>query len=71
MPLRSMKLKLALREQLLESSRELAAEDSAQCMNRQEESARAIDPPGAVGSQAAGGNDVVNMRMMTSTPTIP
>ena len=43
---------------------ELAAEDAAQCVNRQEEAARGIDPSGAVESQAAGGNDVVNMGMM-------
>ena len=59
-----MELKLVLREQLLQSSDELAAEDSAQCVNRQEEAARGIDPSGAVESQAAGGNDVVDMGMM-------
>src|SRR5674476_1427159 len=44
--------------------RRLAAEDSAQCVNRQEEAARGIDPPGTVESQSAGGNDVVDMGMM-------
>ena len=43
---------------------ELAAEDSAQCVNRQEEAARRVDPPGVVESQAGGGNDVVDMRVM-------
>ena len=33
-------------------------------MNRQEEASRGIDPSGAVESQAAGGNDVVDMGMM-------
>ena len=59
-----MKLNLALREKLLQSSAELAAEDSAQCVNRQEEAARGIDPSGTVESQSAGGNDVVDMGMM-------
>jgi len=37
MLLRAVKLKLALRKQLLQCSDELAAEYSAQCVNRQEE----------------------------------
>jgi hypothetical protein len=53
-----------LREELLQSSDELAAEDSAQCVDGQEEAARGIDPSGAIESQAAGGNDVVDMGMM-------
>ncbi len=48
---------------------ELAAEESTQRVNRQEEAARGIDPSGAVKSQAAGGNDVVNMRMMLKVLT--
>jgi hypothetical protein len=64
-------LQLVLRGELLESGDELAAEDAAECFYGQEESARRIDPSGAVGSQAAGGNDVVDMGMMTSAPTIP
>ena len=43
---------------------ELAAEDAAECLHGQEEARRGIDPSGAVGSQAAGGNDVVDMGMM-------
>ena len=66
-----MKLKLTLREELLQSSDELAAEDSAQCVNRQEEAARGINPSGTVESQAAGRNDVVDVGMMTSAPTVP
>jgi hypothetical protein len=58
------KLKLVLGDELLQSSDELAAEDAAQCVNWQEEAWRGIDPSGAVGSQAAGGNDVVDMGMM-------
>jgi hypothetical protein len=49
---------------LLQFGDELAAEDAAQCVDRQEESARGIDPSGAIGSQAAGGNDVVDVGMM-------
>ena len=59
-----MKLEFFLLEQFTELFRELAAEDTAQCVNRQEESARGIDPSGAIGSQAAGGNDVVDVGMM-------
>ena len=55
---------MSLRGELLQSSNELAAEDSAECVNGQEESARGIDPSGAIESQAAGGNDVVDMGMM-------
>jgi hypothetical protein len=64
MPLRAVDLKLVLRDELLQSRDELAAADSAQCVNGQEEAARRIDPSGAIGSKAAGGNDVVDMGMM-------
>src|ERR1700684_3787673 len=64
-----MKLKLTLREELLQSSDELATEDSAQCVNRQEEARRGIDPSGAIESQAAGRNDVVDMGMMLKVLT--
>ena len=63
MLLRAVELQLVLRSELLESSDELAAEDAAECLYGQEESARRIDPSGTVESQAAGGNDVVDMRM--------
>ena len=43
---------------------ELAAEDSAQCIDRQEKARRGIDPSGSVERQPAGGNDVVNMGMV-------
>ena len=59
-----MELQSVLLEQFTELIAELAAEDLAQCVNRQEEAARGIDPPGTVGSQSAGGNDVVDMGMM-------
>src|SRR6266568_1171426 len=59
-----MKLELALGEQLLQSSDELPAEDAAQCVNRQEETWRRIDPSGTIESEAASGNDVVDVGMM-------
>src|SRR6266567_2832750 len=59
-----MKLKLSQREELLQSSDELAAEDLTQCLNGQKEAWRGIDPSGTVGSKATSGNDVVNMGMM-------
>src|SRR5271169_7084384 len=59
-----MKLQLVVFEELLQSSDELAAEDSAQCVNREEEAVRGIDPSGAIESQAASGNDVMHMGMM-------
>ena len=59
-----MKLESVLLEQFTKLFAELAAEDSAQCLNRQKEAARGMDPSGAVESQSAGGNDVVDMGMM-------
>ena len=59
-----MKLKFFLLVELLQASDELAAQDAAQCVDRQEESARRVNPSGTVESQAAGGNDVVDMGMM-------
>jgi hypothetical protein len=37
----------------------------------QKETPRGIDSSGTVGRQGAGGNDVVDMGMVTPTPTIP
>jgi hypothetical protein len=51
-------------DELLQPIDELAAEDSAQCVNGQKETPRGIDPSGTVESQAACGNDVVDMWMM-------
>lgn len=64
MLLQAVKLQFVLRGELLESGDELAAEDAAECSYRQEESARRVDPFGTVESQAAGGDDVVDMGMM-------
>src|ERR1700691_3897393 len=60
----AVELKLVAPEELSESSRELAAEYAAERDDRQEEAGRGIDPSGTVGSQAAGGNDVMHVRVM-------
>jgi len=60
----AMKLEFTAMEGAAKSSDELAAENPAQCVDREEESARGIDPLRPVEGQAAGGNDVMDMRMM-------
>ncbi len=59
-----MKLELVLLKELLESGCELAAEDAAQCTNRQEESLRGGDPSGTVGCKTASRNNVMDVWMM-------
>ena len=66
-----MGLEPVLLEELLKLLPEPAAEAAAECLDGQEEAARGIDPSGAIDSEAARGNDVVDMGMMTPTPTIP
>ena len=61
---RAMELELVLVEKLPQFSDELAAEDSAEHLDRQEEPERGVDPAGAIGGKSAGGNDAVDMRMM-------
>ena len=51
-------------EQFTEFVRELVAEDFAECLDGQEESARRVDPYATIGSKASSGNDVVYMGMM-------
>src|SRR6266702_3946089 len=51
-------------EQFIKPCPERAAEAAAKCLDGQEEAALGSDPSGAVGSKAAGGNDVVDMGMM-------
>jgi hypothetical protein len=68
---RAMELEPVVFEQFTKPRPELAAEAAAKCLDGQEEACRRIDPSGTIGSQAAGGNDVVDMGMVTSTPTIP
>ena len=59
-----MKLELVLTKELFQSSCELAAEDTAQCNNRQEETFGRSDPSGPIGSQTAGRNNVMDVWMM-------
>jgi len=58
------KLELVLPKELLESGGELASKDAAECADGQEEAVRGSDPPGAIGSKAASGNDVMDVGMM-------
>jgi len=57
-------LKSVLLEQFTEFFAQLAAEDLAERLDGQEEAGRGIDPSGTIGSEAAGGNDVVYVGMM-------
>ena len=59
-----MELQSVLLEQFTEFLAELTAEDSAECLDRQKEAGRGIDPSGTIESQSAGRNDVVDMGMM-------
>ena len=59
-----MELQLVLLKELLKSGCELAAEDAADCTDRQEESVGRSDPSGAIGSKTASGNDVMYVGMM-------
>jgi hypothetical protein len=57
-------LELALEQELLESSRELATEDAAENADRQKEAWSRSDPSGAIEREAAGRDDAVDMRVM-------
>jgi len=57
-------LESVLLEQFTELVAELVAEDFAECLDGQEESARRVDPYATIGSKASSGNDVVYMGMM-------
>src|SRR5260370_33038483 len=59
-----MELEPVVFEQFAKPRHELAAEAAAKCLDGQEEAWRRIDPSGIIGSQAAGGNDVVDMGLM-------
>jgi hypothetical protein len=71
LPKRAMELEPVVFEQFTKPRPELAAEAAAKCLDGQEKASRGIDPSGAIESEAAGGNDVVDMGMRTPTPTIP
>src|SRR5258705_5470956 len=61
---RAMELKPVLLEEFTKPHPEPAAEAAAECLDEQEKASRGIDPTGAIRSQAAGRNDVVDMGMM-------
>src|SRR5260370_24711860 len=67
-----MELEPVVFEQFTKPRPELAAEAAAKCLDGQEEAWRRIDPSGIIGSQAAGGDGVVDMGMMlkVSSPGI-
>jgi hypothetical protein len=58
------KLELALKRELLQRSRELAAKDAAENADGQEETGRSSNPSGAIDRKAACRHDAVDMRMM-------
>ncbi len=59
-----MKLELVLPEELLKSGCKLAAEDAAQCADRQEEASGRSNPSGTIGSKTTRRNNVMDVRMM-------
>ena len=59
-----MELEPVLLEEFTKPHPEPAAEAAAECLDGQEEASRGIDPSGAIGSEAACRNDVVDMGMM-------
>ena len=61
---RAMELESVLLEEFTKPGAELTAEAPAKRLNGQEEAWRGIDPSGTVESQAAGGNDVMDIGMM-------
>jgi hypothetical protein len=58
-------------ERVAKSSDELAAEYMAEYADGQKKGVSRGDPSGVIRSEAAGGNDAMDMGMMTPTPTIP
>jgi len=62
---------LALPEVALESGHKLTAKDATEHLDGKEEGAARGDPAGVIWSETAGGEDAVDMGMMTPTPTVP
>ena len=58
------KSEFAVAVELAKTGDKLAAEHSAEDLDREEEMRRRADPAGVIGSQTAGRNDTVNMWMM-------
>lgn len=59
----AMELEIAAIEGVAKSVNELTAEDTAEHANGQEEGAPCGDPAGMIGSETAGGNDTMGVRM--------
>lgn len=55
----------------LESGNKLAAKDTAEHFDGQEEGSAQGYPAGVIRNEATSGQHAVNMRMMTPAPTVP
>jgi len=71
MTLRAVKLQPILRGELSECSDELAAEDAAQCVNRQEAARRRIDPTGAENQKSRSPPQIQHRLTLPALPTPP
>ncbi len=67
----AMELELAFMKRGLQTSYELAAEDTSEHLDREEEGSSRGDPAGVIRCEAAGGDHAVDVRVRTSTTTIP
>ena len=67
----AMELEHASKEGAAKSGDELAAEDTAEHADGQEEGSPGGDPAGVIRRQTTGGQYAVDMGMKTSTPTVP
>ncbi len=68
---RTAELECALVKSTLECGDELTTEEATKDLLRQEEGIMGGDPARVIGSEAAGGDYTVHMRVMTPTPTVP
>jgi hypothetical protein len=55
----------------LKEIEKLAAKDAAEDLDGEEEGILGMNPTGIAWVETAGGNDAMEMRMQTPTPTIP
>jgi hypothetical protein len=67
----TVELEFTSMKRVAESGDELAAEDTAEYADGQEEGAPGGDPACMIRSEAPGGNDTMDMRMNTPAPTVP
>ena len=56
---------------LLEEGQHLAPEEAAEYAHRQEETGSTCDPAGMIESESTGGDQAMQVRMVTPTPTVP